>query len=50
MAYNLVDERAGGFLGHELDIDSTENLSNFNQSTLSPQRLHSIREEVAGGR
>lgn len=44
--FNLADDR--GF--HELDLDSTENLSNLNQSTLSPQRLHSIREEVAVGR
>jgi hypothetical protein len=34
--------------GHEFDIDSIDNnnLGYINHSTLSPQRLHSIREEV----
>jgi hypothetical protein len=54
MAFNLSDERVNmaGFMGRDLDIDSTDNLSNsnMNQSTLSPGRLQSIREEVANGR
>jgi hypothetical protein len=51
----LMDERhnhpgPGYSLGQELDLDSTDNLSSshMNHSTLSPQRLHSIREEVGG--
>ena len=50
-----TDEKGGTaaamYLGHDLDIDSADNLSSshINHSTLSPQRLHSIREEVGGG-
>jgi hypothetical protein len=45
------DEKVPAYLGHELEIDSADNLSSshINHSTLSPQRLHSIREEVGGG-
>jgi hypothetical protein len=45
------DEKVTVYLGHELEIDSADNLSSshINHSTLSPQRLHSIREEVGGG-
>lgn len=37
----------GYHMGHEMDLDSADNISNAhaNHSTLSPQRLHSIREE-----
>jgi len=52
----MIDERmsgggggAGGFSsGHDLDMDSVDNLSSshINHSTMSPNRLHSIREEV----
>jgi hypothetical protein len=40
------DDKAA-FISHDLDIDSADNLSSshINHSTLSPQRLHSIREE-----
>lgn len=51
--FNLHNERTSaitGFLGQDLDIDSTDTLSNsqINHSTLSPQRLDSIREEGPG--
>ena len=50
---NLFDERSGPFnnnLNNEIEMDSADNISNshINHSTLSPQRLHSIREEVVG--
>ena len=47
-----LDDRQAmlGFMGTEIDLDSAENPSpeNINHSTMSPPRLHSIREENVG--
>ena len=52
--FNLFDERLGMPFNanNELEMDSADNMSNsnVNHSTLSPQRLHSIREEAVGNR